>query len=167
MASIDQNQRSECCYKLVSGWINADTLYQTLTGISGCILFVNSALMYEQNCSQIIFILLCIMLLMYYWYLKRRNIFLNDTETNMVCRCLNCLHLGWIFGIEYPLFFLVISTVLICTYVHNCYEWIMLLNFLFQNGFYAMNSFFKKSPQRKWTWASPDGVTRNELDLEI
>jgi len=43
----------------------------------------------------------------------------------------------------------------------------MLLNFLFQNGFYAMNSFFKKSPQRKWTWASPDGVTRNEIDFII
>lgn len=30
-----------------------------------------------------------------------------------------------------------------------------------------MNGFFKKSPQRKWTWASPDGVTRNEIDFII
>ena len=43
----------------------------------------------------------------------------------------------------------------------------MLLDFLQQNNLYAMNSFFMKPPQRKWTWASPDGVTKNEIDLVI
>ncbi|XP_026324338.1 uncharacterized protein LOC113233423 [Hyposmocoma kahamanoa] len=28
-----------------------------------------------------------------------------------------------------------------------------------------MNSFFKKKPQRKWTWRSPDAVTKNEIDF--
>lgn len=41
----------------------------------------------------------------------------------------------------------------------------MLLDFLMQNNLYAMNSFFQKKPQRKWTWASPDGITKNEIDL--
>lgn len=27
-----------------------------------------------------------------------------------------------------------------------------------------MNTFFKKKPQRKWTWLSPDGKTKNEID---
>lgn len=33
--------------------------------------------------------------------------------------------------------------------------------------FYAMKSFLKKAPHRKWTWASPDGVTKNQIDLII
>lgn len=28
-----------------------------------------------------------------------------------------------------------------------------------------MNTFFKKNPNRKWTWISPDGRTRNEIDF--
>ncbi|PZC74016.1 hypothetical protein B5X24_HaOG208430 [Helicoverpa armigera] len=28
-----------------------------------------------------------------------------------------------------------------------------------------MNSFFQKPPHRKWTWLSPDGFTRNEIDF--
>lgn len=28
---------------------------------------------------------------------------------------------------------------------------------------YAMNSFFKKSKQKRCTWASPDGITKNEI----
>ncbi|XP_072401120.1 uncharacterized protein [Diabrotica undecimpunctata] len=43
----------------------------------------------------------------------------------------------------------------------------MFLGFLVRNGLFAMNSFFKKSPQRKWTWASPDGVTKNEIDFVL
>lgn len=43
----------------------------------------------------------------------------------------------------------------------------VLLDFLQQNNLYAMNSFFKKAPQRQWTWASPDGVTKNQIDLII
>lgn len=36
-----------------------------------------------------------------------------------------------------------------------------------QNNLYAMNSFFINAPQRKWTWVSPDGVTKNKIDLII
>jgi hypothetical protein len=42
-----------------------------------------------------------------------------------------------------------------------------LLNFLQQNNLFAMNSFFAGKPQRKWTWASADGVTKNEIDYII
>lgn len=41
----------------------------------------------------------------------------------------------------------------------------MLVNFLDKEGLFLMNSFFKKQPQRKWTWRSPDGVTKNEIDF--
>ncbi|MBF2463458.1 endonuclease/exonuclease/phosphatase family protein [Listeria welshimeri] len=41
----------------------------------------------------------------------------------------------------------------------------MLVNFLEMQGLYLMNSFFKKKPQRRWTWQSPDTVTRNEIDF--
>lgn len=30
---------------------------------------------------------------------------------------------------------------------------------------YMMNSFFRKQEHRKWTWMSPDGATRNEIDF--
>jgi len=39
-----------------------------------------------------------------------------------------------------------------------------LLNFLQQHGIFSMNSFFPGKVQRKWTWASADGVTKNEID---
>ena len=29
---------------------------------------------------------------------------------------------------------------------------------------YCMNTFFKKTPQRKWTWRSPNGSVKNETD---
>ncbi|XP_048481070.1 uncharacterized protein LOC125489368, partial [Plutella xylostella] len=41
----------------------------------------------------------------------------------------------------------------------------MLVDFLEREGPYLMNSFFEKQPQRKWTWASPDGRTKNEIDF--
>ncbi|XP_028042728.1 craniofacial development protein 2-like, partial [Bombyx mandarina] len=34
----------------------------------------------------------------------------------------------------------------------------MLADFMEKEGLFMMNSFFKKPPQRKWTWLSPDGV---------
>lgn len=43
----------------------------------------------------------------------------------------------------------------------------MLVNFLEQEELFLMNSFFKKQPQRKWTWRSPDSVTKNEIDFII
>lgn len=43
----------------------------------------------------------------------------------------------------------------------------MLVNFLEQEELFLMNSFFKKQPQRKWTWRSPDTVTKNEIDFII
>lgn len=42
-----------------------------------------------------------------------------------------------------------------------------LLDFLLQHGLHAMNSFFKKKQSRKWTWRSPDGNTKNEIDFII
>lgn len=42
-----------------------------------------------------------------------------------------------------------------------------LLNFLQQHNLFAMNSFFTAKRQRKWTWASPDGVTKNEIHYII
>ncbi|XP_041980242.1 craniofacial development protein 2-like [Aricia agestis] len=43
----------------------------------------------------------------------------------------------------------------------------MLVNFFEKEGLFLMNSFFKKMPQRKWTWRSPDSVVRNEIDFII
>lgn len=43
----------------------------------------------------------------------------------------------------------------------------MFMGFLMSNGMFTMNSFFNKSIQRKWTWASPDGVTKNETNFVI
>jgi len=40
-----------------------------------------------------------------------------------------------------------------------------LLNFLQQHNLFAMNSFFTGKKQRKWTWASADGTTKNEIDF--
>lgn len=42
-----------------------------------------------------------------------------------------------------------------------------LLNFLQQQNLFAMNIFFIGKVQRKWTWASADGVTKNEIDYII
>jgi len=42
-----------------------------------------------------------------------------------------------------------------------------LLNFLLKNGLSLMNSFFYKKTNRRWTWMSPDGRTRNEIDFII
>ncbi|XP_072943439.1 uncharacterized protein [Epargyreus clarus] len=48
---------------------------------------------------------------------------------------------------------------------HRNHRGHFLANFLEKEGFYMMNSFFKKKPQRKWTWMSPDGTTKNEIDF--
>ena len=42
-----------------------------------------------------------------------------------------------------------------------------LLNFLQQHNLFASNSFFSGKIQRKWTWASADGITKNEIDYII
>ncbi|CAG5039701.1 unnamed protein product [Parnassius apollo] len=34
-----------------------------------------------------------------------------------------------------------------------------------KEGLFMMNSFFQKRPHRKWTWSSPDGTTKNEIDF--
>ncbi|XP_013144778.1 PREDICTED: uncharacterized protein LOC106108224 [Papilio polytes] len=41
----------------------------------------------------------------------------------------------------------------------------LLASFMEKEGLYMMNSFFRKQEQRKWTWISPDGVTKNEIDF--
>ena len=38
-----------------------------------------------------------------------------------------------------------------------------LLNFLQQHNLFASNSFFSGKIQRKWTWASADGITKTKL----
>ena len=43
----------------------------------------------------------------------------------------------------------------------------MLVNFLEENQQKLMNSFFHKKADRKWTWISPDGQTKNEIDFII
>ncbi|XP_063825298.1 craniofacial development protein 2-like [Ostrinia nubilalis] len=40
-----------------------------------------------------------------------------------------------------------------------------LAEFLEKEDLFAMNSFFQKPPHRKWTWMSPDGSTKNEIDF--
>ncbi|XP_041472578.1 uncharacterized protein LOC121421843 [Lytechinus variegatus] len=40
-----------------------------------------------------------------------------------------------------------------------------LLEFASSRGLKVMNSFFKKKEYRKWTWQSPNGTTRNEIDF--
>ncbi|XP_072384376.1 uncharacterized protein [Diabrotica undecimpunctata] len=40
-----------------------------------------------------------------------------------------------------------------------------LIEFLLQHRLYVMNTHFKKSPQRKWTWQSPNGLNKNEIDF--
>ena len=40
-----------------------------------------------------------------------------------------------------------------------------LASFMEKEGLYMMNSFFRKREHRKWTWQSPDGATRNEIDF--
>jgi hypothetical protein len=32
---------------------------------------------------------------------------------------------------------------------------------------YVINSFFKKREHRKWTWTSPNGATKNEIDFYV
>lgn len=41
----------------------------------------------------------------------------------------------------------------------------MLINYLNKENLYCLNTFFKKPQQRKWTWESPDGKTKNEIDF--
>ena len=43
----------------------------------------------------------------------------------------------------------------------------MLINFLEKEGLFVINSFFKKRPKWRWTWQSPDAVTRSEIDYII
>lgn len=42
----------------------------------------------------------------------------------------------------------------------------MLVEFLLQHNLYAINTIFKEA-NRKWTWASPDGRTKNNVDFII
>lgn len=42
-----------------------------------------------------------------------------------------------------------------------------LINFCYEHNFKVMNSFFKNKTTRKWTWISPNGKTKNEIDYII
>ncbi|KAI8439905.1 hypothetical protein MSG28_001366 [Choristoneura fumiferana] len=39
-----------------------------------------------------------------------------------------------------------------------------LASYLCQQKLFAMNTFFQKKPQKMWTWRSPDGKTKNQID---
>lgn len=40
-----------------------------------------------------------------------------------------------------------------------------ILHYLFANeNLFCLNIFFQKPGQMRWTWKSPDGVTKNEID---
>lgn len=39
-----------------------------------------------------------------------------------------------------------------------------LVNFATENKLSILNSFYKKKPQKKWTWISPSGLYKNEID---
>lgn len=41
----------------------------------------------------------------------------------------------------------------------------MLVNFAQENGLSILNTRFKKKESRMWTWLSPDGKTKNEIDF--
>nr|XP_022911512.1 craniofacial development protein 2-like [Onthophagus taurus] len=42
-----------------------------------------------------------------------------------------------------------------------------LVEFVEGNKFYIMNTFYNKANDKKWTWISPDGQTKNEIDFFI
>lgn len=42
-----------------------------------------------------------------------------------------------------------------------------MLQFLLQHRLFAINTFFKKAEHRKWTWISPNGNTKNEINFII
>lgn len=43
----------------------------------------------------------------------------------------------------------------------------LLLNFLQQHNIFAVNSFFPRKLQRKWTWANAGRITKNEMNYII
>jgi len=40
----------------------------------------------------------------------------------------------------------------------------MMLSFLNKEHLYRVNTFYKKNPGGNWTWKSPDGRVKNEID---
>ncbi|XP_041968437.1 craniofacial development protein 2-like [Aricia agestis] len=42
-----------------------------------------------------------------------------------------------------------------------------LVDFLLENNLTLLNSVFKKKHKNKWTWISPDGRTKNEIDFTL
>lgn len=42
----------------------------------------------------------------------------------------------------------------------------MIIDFLQKENLHCLPTFFQKLPQRKWTWASPDSIVRNEIDYD-
>ena len=40
----------------------------------------------------------------------------------------------------------------------------MLVEFAERHKFKIMNTFFKKQLNRRWTWISPNGATKNDID---
>uniref|UniRef100_A0A8R1DR24 Endonuclease/exonuclease/phosphatase domain-containing protein n=1 Tax=Caenorhabditis japonica TaxID=281687 RepID=A0A8R1DR24_CAEJA len=42
-----------------------------------------------------------------------------------------------------------------------------LVNFVFSSRVSILNTIYPKRPNRKWTWISPNGKTKNEIDLNL
>lgn len=42
---------------------------------------------------------------------------------------------------------------------------VLLVDFMGTEGFFMMNSFFRKPENRKWTRISPDGSIKKEIDF--
>lgn len=43
----------------------------------------------------------------------------------------------------------------------------LLLDYFRNEDLFCMNTFFKKPPQRKWTWKSPNGLVKNRLHTNV
>ncbi|XP_060517971.1 uncharacterized protein LOC132696860 [Cylas formicarius] len=43
----------------------------------------------------------------------------------------------------------------------------LLLNYVKENNLHIMNTYFKKKESRRWTWKSPNGLIKNEIDFLI
>jgi endonuclease/exonuclease/phosphatase family metal-dependent hydrolase len=41
----------------------------------------------------------------------------------------------------------------------------ILIQFAEEHNLFILNTFYKKPPTAKWTWRSPDGKTKNEIDF--
>ena len=51
--------------------------------------------------------------------------------------------------------------------MHDAAVHTYIAEFAERHKFKIMNTFFKKRPNRRWTWISPNGATKNEIDYNM